>query len=211
MRVWLFGGVRVTDAADRTVDIGAAKCRAVLACLALSANKPVTVGRLVESLWGERPPQKADKTLQSYVSLLRSAVEDLGVVIRRVGAAYVLELDPAAVDVLRFEQALDNGDVEGALTEWTDLPLAGLDAPGPGPGGRRIWWSVGNRRCTIIWRTRSTTVGPGNDREAHRVWMPTPTSSTKPGGAWSSAVVTPAPMMSSPAPDRSPWRRRGER
>jgi len=129
----LFGGVRVTDTAGRTVDIGAAKCRAVLACLALSADKPVTVGRLVDCVWGGNPPPKADKTLQSYVSLLRSALEDLGVVIRRVDAACVLELDPAAVDVLRFEQALDNGDVEEALTEWTDRPLVGLDAAGLDP------------------------------------------------------------------------------
>lgn len=129
----MFDGVRACDTAGESIDIGSAKCRAVFAVLALSAGKTVTVDRLVECVWGNEPPQKAEKTLQSYVSLLRSALDPHGVTIRRVGTAYVLELDPAAVDVLRFEREIDCGNAEGALGEWTGLPLAGLDAPGLEP------------------------------------------------------------------------------
>ena len=51
----------------------------------------------------------------------------------RVGAAYRLVVDPEAIDVARFRQQLDLGNIEAALAEWTGTPLAGLEGHGLTP------------------------------------------------------------------------------
>jgi predicted ATPase/DNA-binding SARP family transcriptional activator len=110
------------------VDLGPAKCQAVLATLAVSPGVAVPVWRLVETVWGEEPPRTAERTLQSYVARLRKALGRE--VITRTGAAYRLNVDTDGVDVTRFERLLDEGRVDEALAEWTGPPLAGLDVPG---------------------------------------------------------------------------------
>ena len=57
----------------RELSLRAAKQRAVLALLLLRANEVVPTARLVDELWGERPPATAVKTVQVYVSQLRKA------------------------------------------------------------------------------------------------------------------------------------------
>lgn len=124
----LLGGVQARASDGSAVDVGPAKCQVVLATLALSVGSAVPVRRLVEAVWGEDPPRTAERTLQSYLARLRGALGTES--ITRTPGSYRLELPADAVDVARFEQRLDEGDVEGALTEWTGTPLAGLEAPG---------------------------------------------------------------------------------
>src|SRR5207302_10597790 len=50
--------------------------RALLALFVLHHNQPVTVDRLADELWGERLPATATKTVQVYVSRLRSELGD---------------------------------------------------------------------------------------------------------------------------------------
>ncbi|HET6663156.1 MAG TPA: AfsR/SARP family transcriptional regulator, partial [Acidimicrobiales bacterium] len=128
MQIRLFGGVSAATDGGQPVDVGPAKCQAVLAALALSAGSAVPVSRLVEVVWGETPPRTADKTLQSYVTRLRKGLGPGSIV--RTGAAYRLDVEAEAVDVARFQRRLAAGDVEAALAEWRGAPLAGLDAPG---------------------------------------------------------------------------------
>ena len=124
----LLGGIQaVTDGGD-ALDVGSAKCRAVLAALALSVGDAVPVPRLVDVVWAEDPPRTAEKTLQGYIAHLRKVLGPDA--IGRTGAAYRLDLDPDHVDVARFRRLLSAGDVDGALATWTGTPLAGLDAPG---------------------------------------------------------------------------------
>lgn len=130
VRIQLLGGVTATDDRGRALDVGPAKCQAVLAVLALSPRSAIPVSRLAEAVWGENPPRTADKTLQSYVTRLRKGLGHDSIV--RAGAAYRLDLPGEAVDVVRFRKHLDGGDVEEALAEWTGTPLAGLDVPGLG-------------------------------------------------------------------------------
>ncbi|MDN5747371.1 MAG: winged helix-turn-helix domain-containing protein, partial [Pseudonocardia sp.] len=113
------------------MDVGPAKCRTVLAALALSAGSVVAVSRLVELVWGEDPPRTAEKTLQSYVVRLRKGLGAGSIV--RTGAAYRLAVAPDAVDVARFQRHLDAGDVASALEQWTGTPLAGLGEHGLTP------------------------------------------------------------------------------
>ncbi len=128
MRIRLLGEVGVVTDQGRPADIGPAKCRAVLAALALSAGTAVPEWRLAELVWGDDPPRTAARTLQSYVVRLRKGLGRDAIV--RVGAAYRLDVPADSVDVLRFQRRIDAGDTETALAEWTGLPLAGLVAPG---------------------------------------------------------------------------------
>lgn len=130
VRIRLLGGVGAVTDDGRPVDVGPAKCQAVLAALALSAGAAVPVSRIVELVWGEVPPRTAEKTLQSYVTRLRKGLGQDAIV--RVGAAYRLDVEPESVDALRFQRRLDAGDVESALAEWGGPPLAGLEAEGLG-------------------------------------------------------------------------------
>ena len=61
----------------------------VLAILLLHRGETVSVDRVVDELWGERPPHTATKTVQVYVSRLRKALGD-GVLVTR-GGGYALE------------------------------------------------------------------------------------------------------------------------
>ena len=61
-------------AAGRLVPLGGAKPRALLAMLALDAGSPVSTERLIDGLWGDRPPATATKLVQLYVSQLRKAL-----------------------------------------------------------------------------------------------------------------------------------------
>ena len=84
---------------NRQVALGGPRQRALLAILLLHRGEVVSSDRLIDELWGERPPATAAKTLQGYVSHLRKAL-GTGVLETRSGG-YVL--DPDAVDADRFE------------------------------------------------------------------------------------------------------------
>ncbi|GAB3171207.1 BTAD domain-containing putative transcriptional regulator [Myceligenerans halotolerans] len=124
----LLGGVEAVSAAGERFDVGPPKCQVLLAALALSAGTAVPVWRLVEAVWGDRPPRTAERTLQSYITRLRGSLGPDVVV--RSGSAYRLDLPRDSVDVLRFRRAADAGRLAEALGEWTGHPLSGVEAPG---------------------------------------------------------------------------------
>jgi YVTN family beta-propeller protein len=95
------------------IPLGAHQQRAVLAMLVLHAGEVVSGDRLMDELWGDEPPARAAKTVQVYVSRLRKALTGAGgtradpIVTRDHG--YVLQVDPAQVDLRVFERLLDEG------------------------------------------------------------------------------------------------------
>ena len=95
------------------VDLGGRRQRAVLAGLVISRDQVVPADRLVDCVWGDRPPANANGALQAYVSHLRRRLEpDAGArqrdgVIARAGPGYVLRLAPDAVDAWEFEAAVE--------------------------------------------------------------------------------------------------------
>lgn len=148
MQIRLLGTVDV-ELDDRPLKLAGPKQRAVLSMLALSANSTVSVERLVEGLWGEAPPPTAAKMVQQYVSQLRRLLPVNGAGrIATHGRGYELQVDPAAVDALRFEQlvvhAADGNGARGelareALALWRGAPLAGmLDEPFAAAEVRRL-------------------------------------------------------------------------
>jgi len=109
----------------RTTAVGGPKPRALLAALALEAGRVVSVDGLVESLWPGEPPETAGHAVQVYVSQLRKALGNDAISTRPPG--YVLELDPASVDVHRFaglvsegRETLGAGDPAGASSLLRD-------------------------------------------------------------------------------------------
>src|SRR4029079_9634045 len=74
LRVEVLGGLAVHDEA-RPVDLGGPKQRSVLAALALDPGRAVSPARLIEWIWGDDPPPRAETSLQAYISNLRRALE----------------------------------------------------------------------------------------------------------------------------------------
>jgi YVTN family beta-propeller protein len=91
----------------RLAPLGGTKQRALLAILLLHRGEVVSVDRLIDELWGERPPGTATKTVQVYVSRLRKDLGQ-GVVLTR-GHGYVLDVEPEQLDAARFERLISEG------------------------------------------------------------------------------------------------------
>ena len=73
----------------------------MLAVLIVTSPQPVSDARLIDELWGERPPASARHAVQVHVSSLRRA----GVDIRHMPATgYALHVDADAIDARRFER-----------------------------------------------------------------------------------------------------------
>jgi DNA-binding SARP family transcriptional activator len=125
----------------RRIALGGSKQRAVLGVLLLHANEVVAADRLVDDLWGERPPGTAGKVVQGYVSRLRKILGAPVLATRPPG--YAVELDEDALDLLRFVRLLADARSErgsaaellrAALELWrgpaalADLTLHGASA-----------------------------------------------------------------------------------
>ena len=135
----VLGPVEVVDD-GRVVRVSAEKERVLLACLIASANEVVDVDRLVDVLWGDRPPRSAQKTLQTYVLHLRRI---LGKRLVTRAPGYVLDVAAESIDAVAFERevgagrlALLRGDaaegvarLRAAAACWRGRPYEGFDHP----------------------------------------------------------------------------------
>ncbi|MFH8513897.1 BTAD domain-containing putative transcriptional regulator [Streptomyces gelaticus] len=110
MEFRLLGTVSV-DTFTGPLPLGPAKRRSLLAALLLSANTPVSIARLTDSLWDDTPPLHARSVIQGHVSRLRALLvgadaEAYGVKLITLGDAYVLRLPETLLDSQRFEELL---------------------------------------------------------------------------------------------------------
>ncbi|MGK5440458.1 BTAD domain-containing putative transcriptional regulator [Micromonospora sp. URMC 105] len=103
MRFEVLGPLRVWTEDHRPVSIPGVKVRALLVDLLLHEGRPVSVDRLVEDLWEERPPNDPTGALQAKVSRLRRALDVAEPGSRALvvfePAGYRLDVDPQTVDV----------------------------------------------------------------------------------------------------------------
>jgi DNA-binding SARP family transcriptional activator len=118
--------VRVLGPLEAVVDgvpvsLGPPQQRALVALLALQANAVVSRDRIVDELWGERPPATVAKLVQGYVSALRKVLAP-GVVVTR-SPGYLLRLGPGALDLERFERLAAEG--RSALADGRAAEAAG--------------------------------------------------------------------------------------
>ncbi|MGW4113875.1 BTAD domain-containing putative transcriptional regulator [Actinosynnema sp. NPDC004786] len=127
----------------RPISLGGIKQRATLGFLLLKANQVVPTSQLLCALWpGEDPPASARKMLQNAVWSLRaalSATEGAGAPrLSTQAPGYVLQVDPARVDLFRFHELAERGRAERgrpevaarvlreALGTWRGAALADL-------------------------------------------------------------------------------------
>src|SRR6187200_311069 len=87
----------------REEPLGGPRQRSLLAMLLLCANEIVARDRLIDGLWGERPPPTAAHTLDNYASRLRKVVG--GERLERRAPGYLLRVEPGELDLDRFEGA----------------------------------------------------------------------------------------------------------
>lgn len=123
MRIGVLGPV-VAWRGERTVPVGGARERYVLATLVLNADRLTPADRLIDELWAV-PPPTARAQLHNLVSRLRSRLGGGVIVTRPTG--YELSSAAATVDVLAFRElvargraAMDAGDLRPAETALTD-------------------------------------------------------------------------------------------
>jgi YVTN family beta-propeller protein len=133
----ILGPVEVRDD-GHVVRLGGGKQRAVLALLLLNTNRVVASERMIELLWGERPPATAATALHGHISSLRKALGPEVIVTRPPG--YVLETAIGELDLERFEwlwaegrEALERGDpargaerLRAALALWHGEALSDI-------------------------------------------------------------------------------------
>lgn len=141
----------------RIVDLGATKIRGLLGILLLSANVGVPIDTIVTRLWdrtsespegtgvqGREPPSNPHKTLQGYVSRLRSVLARAQTPAQLVTehGQYRLKVNATTVDYHHFRELADEGlrnerrsDHEGAVAAlgaavelWRGQPLADVQS-----------------------------------------------------------------------------------
>jgi DNA-binding SARP family transcriptional activator len=99
MEFRILGPLEVTDG-DQAIAFAASKQRALLGVLLLHPGEVVSSDRLIDELWGERPPATAAKVLQTYVFQLRRSLGAGLIATRPPG--YLLAVDEESLDAGRF-------------------------------------------------------------------------------------------------------------
>ena len=87
--------------------------RIVLSALASGGGEVVSTDRLIDALWGDRPPRSAAKTLQNYVLRLRKLLGHDA--IETMDTGYRLGRAVDSIDVVRFSQLAESGRAAAEL------------------------------------------------------------------------------------------------
>ncbi|WP_090766740.1 BTAD domain-containing putative transcriptional regulator [Nonomuraea maritima] len=134
MNVGLLGPFEARDRDGAVVEVPGVRLRALLAALALEPGRIVTRTRLVDWIWGARPPADEVNALQALVSRLRRVLPDG--VIEADSGGYRLAVKADAVDVCRFEQLVGQARaaepaaradlLRTALALWRGTPMADI-------------------------------------------------------------------------------------
>lgn len=132
----------------RPLQLVGARQRTLLALLLTRANEVVSADLLIDELWGEHPPATAANALQYHVSQLRKLLAPSDALVTQA-PGYVIRVGPDELDLLRFEQLVEEARSEppelaarrlrDALELWRGPALAGLDdAPSARTEMRRL-------------------------------------------------------------------------
>jgi DNA-binding SARP family transcriptional activator len=168
MRFRVLGAVDVGEESER-VSVGPLRQRAVLAALVVDSGRLVPVDVLVDRVWGGYAPDRALRTLHTYISRLRRVVERAGARVVRCPGGYLLEVDPDQVDLHRFhwlvqrarDRSLDERRrlelLRDALSLWRGEPLAGI--PGEWAERTRGSWQQQYVDAAVAWAAAELRAG----------------------------------------------------
>lgn len=138
MLIHLLGALQVHG--EHQIEL-APRARSLLAAMALHPGEPVSNATLSEWLWDEdRYPINPSSALYTYISRLRTSLRGCPLSISTLSNAYVLEVDPAVIDVHLFEQQLrsdrrvqqaDEDNLRSALAIWRGPALCDIPPTEP--------------------------------------------------------------------------------
>jgi DNA-binding SARP family transcriptional activator len=135
LRVRVLGPLEI-ERDGEIVPLGSGRQRAMLALLLMAGSEPLSRDRLVDELWGERPPATAVKALHIHLSKLRrllSGAVQLG------SAGYTLASGSYELDLWRFDALVEQARsmparaaalLDEALAMTRGEPLGGADCEG---------------------------------------------------------------------------------
>ncbi|UNZ18784.1 AfsR/SARP family transcriptional regulator [Streptomyces sp. 891-h] len=150
LRFAVLGPVRAWRG-DQPVGMGSPQQKALLAALLLRGGHTATAEELIDSIWGEEPPERAKAALRTYASRIRKAlgadadilVSESGGYAIRTGPEAALDVETAHELAVRAEKAATGGDraqarelYGAALKHWDGEPLAHV--PGPFAEHQRV-------------------------------------------------------------------------
>lgn len=140
----LFGTPRIS--AGSPLALPTRKALGLVAVLAVDG--PASRARVAELLWTGRSPDDARRNLRQELHRLHAT--PVGDALHATGD--MLELDAAAeIDVRRFREALEAGDLDEALALYGGPLLAQFDARDA--SGLEAWLQVERTRLARAWRT----------------------------------------------------------
>ena len=144
MRIALLGPVELSHD-GRRIRLNGSKQLALLALLALNADRLLPVDHIVDALWGDDEAGDAINALQHQISRLRAAIGREQVSFH--GSGYSLQIPADAVDVRRFEHlategrtGLRLGDGRVAATTCARLSVCGVGRRWAGSPATRGYW-----------------------------------------------------------------------
>jgi DNA-binding SARP family transcriptional activator/tetratricopeptide (TPR) repeat protein len=180
LRVGVLGPVTAWEG-DQELRLGQPRQQAVLAILAMRANRVISRSELVDAVWGHDPPPSAEGGIYTYIAGLRRIIEPgrsargQGRVLVSTGAGYVLHLVPGQPDAVAFEQHLGRarqlrkgGDPASAVTSldaalglWRGVALAGV----PGPFAEAERARLGELRSAAVEERADVLLALGRHEE----------------------------------------------
>jgi DNA-binding SARP family transcriptional activator len=124
MRFRILGPLEVLSP-DGWTAISAAKWRSLLACLLVRPGQLVPTDALIDELWGDAPPKRANNLVSIYVHRLRKVIGDTeGQLLVYRAPGYLLRLAPGDLDIGEFETRVGAG--RGALAAGDAQTAAAL-------------------------------------------------------------------------------------
>src|SRR5262245_36393397 len=134
MEFRILGPLEVVEG-GRPLTLGGPRQRALLAILLTRANEVVSNDRLIDELWGARPPRTGTNALQYHVSQLRKTLGPGDAIVTRE-SGYLIRVAPDELDLIRFEQLVEEARrapadqaarlLHDALDLWRGPALADL-------------------------------------------------------------------------------------
>lgn len=156
LKVHVLGDVGVTVDGTR-FEIAAPRQRALLAILALEANRAVNAAALIDDIWGDNLPVHPEAALQVLVSRLRTALGPAACRLASGHAAYRLdvakdELDIASAmdNLIRAQGWLQQNEPAHAVRE-VDIPLSRWSADALGYLEPFPCYERASRRVRDLW------------------------------------------------------------
>ncbi|WP_406075978.1 BTAD domain-containing putative transcriptional regulator [Micromonospora sp. NBC_01638] len=151
------------------VELGRRQERCLLGLLLLEPGRVILASRLIELLWSDVDAAERRATLHTYVARLRRRLAPYGVRIVTRSAGYLIDVDPATVDLHRFTAEVDRTRtiaepaaraqaLASALELWRGPLLAGV---GDEDLRRRLGRGLEERRLAAFERRVEAELAAG--------------------------------------------------